>query len=123
MSMKRTAGVWEHSTLEDSALVLMLALADSANDEGVTAATLDTLIQRTRESQDTVHALLQDCEGSGELFVFRQPGQHNIYLVTVGNDQLDTGLEFVALLAHVPAGHVRSEYTNYQRAIAALRDD
>jgi hypothetical protein len=47
MSVKIMARVWAHSSVKGAELVVLLALADSADDDGVTSLDLAALSEKT----------------------------------------------------------------------------
>jgi hypothetical protein len=75
MSVSATAWCWEHSRAEGSALLLLLALADRANDEGDDIwPSQKTLARKCRISVRTVHRLLGELEELGEVKIERYAG-------------------------------------------------
>jgi len=58
MSLRVMNRVWDHSGQSGSALLLLLALADQANDQGVCWPSVDTLARKTRLSERTVQELI-----------------------------------------------------------------
>jgi len=69
MSVYVTAYVWEHSSHGDAELLLLLAIADIANKEGVAFPSVSTLGRYIRMSDRHVSRLLRRLEASGELAV------------------------------------------------------
>lgn len=61
--------VWKHSKMRGSALILMLALADMANDDGECWPGKANLSRKCRVSPRQVQRVIQDCERAGELQV------------------------------------------------------
>ena len=84
MSVKCMSAVWEHSAEKGSALLLLLAIADNANDMGHAWPGTKVLAKKTRLSRQTVHNLLKRLERSGELIIHRKRGKRNQYLVLTG---------------------------------------
>lgn len=85
MSIKRMTAVWEHSQHKGSALLLMLALADIADDIGVCWPGYGYLSRRIRMGRDSAIRLADFCHESGELWkLTRSQQRSNIYIVTVG---------------------------------------
>lgn len=68
MGLNCYARVWEHSCQRGSHLVLLLALADRADDDGVAFPKFEELVERTRSDERTVKRLLAELEADGELF-------------------------------------------------------
>lgn len=58
MSIAAMAHIWEHSQQAGRELLLMLAIADFANDQGVAWPSINTLARRTRTATRTVQRLL-----------------------------------------------------------------
>lgn len=68
MSIKVQSYVWENSKATGSALLLLLAIADFAHDDGTGAwPSTDTLAKKCRQSIRNVAYLLRKLEDSGEL--------------------------------------------------------
>jgi len=78
------SNVWDHSTQKGSPLLLLLALADHAADDGFCWPGIPRLAQKIRMSERSVTRLLKSLEDDGDLHVIRQNGQHNWYVVRVG---------------------------------------
>lgn len=69
MSVRVSTLVWERSRCTGPTFVLMLALADQANDEGYCWPKRRTLARRLRCSERTVTRLIATAEGLGELTI------------------------------------------------------
>ncbi|ASM76339.1 hypothetical protein VITFI_CDS0560 [Vitreoscilla filiformis] len=72
---RAAAAVWEHSHQTGARLLMLLALADQADDTGtvrVSPQTLDTLAKKCRTNPTHVQALLFALVASGELAVTYQ---------------------------------------------------
>ena len=67
MSIKVMSQVWEHSQMKGSALLLLIAVADFADDEGYAFPSTETLAQKIRMSTRQVIRLRQMLYESGEL--------------------------------------------------------
>lgn len=95
MSVKAQNWVWEYSRAEGTDLLVALAIADRANDEGEEAwPNMDTLCRKTRLSRSTVSRSVQNLEQLGELRVDRERGKRNAYVLTMpiyeeGDDAVD----------------------------------
>ena len=81
MSIKVSSWVWEHSEQKGTALLLMLALGDIANDEGVCWPGIARLARKTRTTERNVKLLLHKLEDADELEILRGVGRHhtNVY--------------------------------------------
>ncbi|CAK0747896.1 hypothetical protein CCP3SC15_1500013 [Gammaproteobacteria bacterium] len=80
--------IWEHSKQEGSALLLLLAIADHAHDDGTGAwPSTETLAEKTRQTRRNVQLLLRKLEQSGELMTARGEGPHgcNAYIINLSN--------------------------------------
>jgi hypothetical protein len=86
VSIKVSTYVWEYSEHKGTALLLMLAIADHAHDDGGGAyPSIATLARKARTSERNVKLLLPKLEGSGELEVRRSKGPRgtNLYRVKI----------------------------------------
>lgn len=78
MSNKALNHVWEHSTLKGTALLLMIAIADMANDDGECYPGKARLSRKCRTTKDNIKKLLKKCEESGELIIQDGMGMETI---------------------------------------------
>ena len=81
--------VWEHSRATGNDLLVLLAIADNANDAGVAWPAVDTIAKKARCSERTVQRILQFLVGDlAELAVDKKAGPHqcNRYRVTLTAD-------------------------------------
>ena len=74
MSIRVMSQVWDRSAHSGSALLLMLAIADFARDDGIAWPSLGSLARKTRMSERQIRRLVSECESSGELDVDRSRG-------------------------------------------------
>jgi len=81
MSVKAISHVWEHSKQSGTKLLLLLALADHADDKGVCWPGIDRLARKTRQSRRNVTRLLAELQKSGEIRIGVNEGPHgtNLY--------------------------------------------
>jgi hypothetical protein len=95
MSIYVMSRVWAGSRHKGGALLLMLALADFAHDDGTNAyPSIATLARKTRMSDRQVQRLIQQCEKSGELLAQRSTDGRSSTLYTIGLDALSvTGVK------------------------------
>lgn len=89
MSVKTMARVWDHSKQTSSARVLMLAIADRADHEGVCWYSKAKLAKLVKVNTRQIAALAEKAEQEGELLRVLGVGKgkrqtSNRYLVTVG---------------------------------------
>ena len=91
--------VWDQSGQSGSKLLLLLALADHCDDEGVCWPGITRLAHKTRVSERQVQYNLRALEQDGELISIRQTGRThtNRYFVAVG---LPQDIIFKTLAAH-----------------------
>lgn len=85
MSIKVSTYVWEYSEHKGTALLLMLAIADHAHDDGGGAyPSIETLARKARTTPRHVKRLLHTLKESGELEVKSGGGPRgtNLYQVT-----------------------------------------
>lgn len=95
MSIKVMTEVWEHSQQEGGALLVLLALADHANDQGYCWPSVPTLAKKARLSERHVRRILSDLQETGELEIEARTGRSNYYRVVtprMGGDNL-SGVE------------------------------
>jgi hypothetical protein len=86
MSIKVMSRVWDQSKQDGPHLLLILALADHASDDGVCWPGIPKLAEKVRKSERQVKRLLRSLEESGELYINRCTGRgnSNLYYITVG---------------------------------------
>lgn len=84
MSIKVMTQVWATSRMKGSALLLLLAIADHAHDDGGGAyPSVATLADKTRMKERQTRELIAVLERSGELEVERNAGPHGVNLYRV----------------------------------------
>lgn len=78
--------VWDESKQNGTALLLLLAIADHANDQGIAWPSISTLAAKARVKDRQAQNLIAQLESAGELVVKRGKGRRNtsIYVVTCG---------------------------------------
>ncbi|HEX3156830.1 MAG TPA: helix-turn-helix domain-containing protein [Candidatus Angelobacter sp.] len=90
MSNKAMTHVWEYSAQRGNALLVLLAIADMANDDLICYPGKAHLSKKCRVGVRGLSAILQKLEESGELKILRrQTGQRNktnIYRIVVNPD-------------------------------------
>ena len=93
MSRKIVDRVWKHSGQSGANKLLLLALAEQADDDGFTWVSYKTLAPMVGVIERQVYRLVDNLIKKGELLVWEQQGQHggrgytNIYFVTTGLTQ------------------------------------
>ena len=76
--------VWKYSNQKGSPLLLLLAIASHADDNGFAFPSLRALAARIRMSRRQTMRLIARLEDAAELLVLRQPGRGNLYVVRTG---------------------------------------
>lgn len=84
MSIKAMTEVWENSKTKGNELLLMLALADYANEDGVCFPGMATLAKKTRQSSRTVIRMVDKLTNGGEVATLRRRVKGNKYAVLAG---------------------------------------
>jgi hypothetical protein len=82
MSVRVMNDVWLQSTMKGSALLLLLAIADNADDQGYCWPSVVYLAKKTRLSERSITRLITILEASEELSVTRDSGRGNQYTVS-----------------------------------------
>ncbi len=68
--------VWDHSKQNGAALLLLLAIADFADDKGMAWPAVETLATKIRMSERYVHRLIKDMEKAGEIRIDYKAGKN-----------------------------------------------
>lgn len=93
MSIKVMTWVWDHAQVKGGELLLLLAIADHADDEGRNAwPSLNRLVERTRVDRRTVQRLLRSLERNRLIMIEPSAGPHrtNRYTVLIQSNR-DSG--------------------------------
>ena len=109
MSVKVSSWVWSLETLTDNApLLVLLALADAANDEGYCWHNQKTLCKKSRQSTSTARRALRKLEAMGLVTTFRRMTSKglasNLYLLNVGAEPDHTLQSDQSVTLNVPDG-------------------
>jgi hypothetical protein len=91
MSIKCTTRVWDESTADGPHLLVMLAISDFADDNGVAWPGQALLAKKSRSSERTVRRIISELCDRGELWRSRRrAGGPNAYVILVGlsDDQI-----------------------------------
>ncbi|HWM95203.1 MAG TPA: hypothetical protein VN493_30900 [Thermoanaerobaculia bacterium] len=75
MSLETLLDTWKRSPLKSSRLLLVLALADAADDEGWSSPKVDWLAERARVQPRQAQRILRDLEAAGTLEVRQGVGR------------------------------------------------
>lgn len=86
MSIKCMTAVWEHSKATGTSRLVILALADIANEAGYCWPSLTTLQKKCAAARQTVLNCLERLEQLGELYLDRKQRRGNLYVVLLGLD-------------------------------------
>lgn len=112
MSIAALATVWDHSNASGSRLLVMLALADSASEEGYCWPSIEHAMRKARLQKKAFLRAIDDLVATGEIEVwkYRSKGkgpERNAYQITVGPYRQFIGTmpdEIVDSLDRVPSG-------------------
>ena len=109
MSVKVSSWVWGLETLTDNApLLVLLALADAANDEGYCWHNQKTLCKKSRQSTSTARRALRKLEAMGLVTTFRRMTSKglasNLYLLNVGAEPDHTLQSDQSVTLNIPDG-------------------
>lgn len=92
MSIKLMSQVWESAPVEGSALLVLLALADHANDKDICWPSLPTLAKRARISERQTQRIIQKLADDGHIEVLSKGdgrGHSSKYKLTIKGDIQD----------------------------------
>jgi hypothetical protein len=81
MSVDVSSWVWKHSDAAGAELLVLLALADIANHNGLAWPSIGTLASRTRLHEQTVRGHLHSLRDRGALSVEHVPGRSSRYVI------------------------------------------
>lgn len=84
MSIKEMGRVWSESKQSNNPLLLMLAIADNANDNGYCYPGINYLAKKVRVSERTILRMIIALEKSGELAVVHRRKVGNAYMILTG---------------------------------------
>jgi hypothetical protein len=105
MSIQVQSCVWEHSKQKYSSLLLLLAIADFADDKGRAFPAVETLAQKARVTERQAHRIIKQLEADGEISIAINQGPRGCNLYTVklsgvtncqGDNKNTKGVTFVA---------------------------
>jgi hypothetical protein len=80
MSIKVMSKVWDNTTQKSNKLLMLLALADSANDAGYTYPSINTLAKKVRVNRRNAQKIIDALESEGEVVVFNRVNEHETQL-------------------------------------------
>lgn len=84
MSISEMSRIWKDSSQKGNHLLLLLAIADNANDDGYAFPGISYLAHKTRMAERTVIRMIDDLTASGELIALRRRTKGNRYMVLSG---------------------------------------
>ena len=85
MSNKKLTAVWSTSPSKGTKLLLLLSLADRADDDGYCWPSQSDTARRIRAKRTYVSKLEQGLEEDGELLISKRPGTNSLYIVPHGS--------------------------------------
>lgn len=110
MSIKCQSHVWEHSQQKGSTLLVLLAIADYAHDDGTGAwPSIATLARKSRMTRRNVQLVIRQLERSKELKVRCRAGPHrcNMYEVKLPKS---IGVKITQVKSSASMGETRPRY-------------
>ena len=87
MAIRLMTAVWDDASLPRGDVLLMLALADHANDDGLSFPSIARLARRTRSSPSTVRRHLRSLQAEGRLVVEPREGTSNLYRIVLHGER------------------------------------
>ena len=93
MSVHISSAVWSHSNSSGSTLLVLISMADQANDEGWCWPSVGNIAKRCRLAERSIQYHLRELEEMGEIESQARPGRSTVYrvLVTNGGEARFTG--------------------------------
>jgi len=82
--------IWASSTQKGGALVMQLALANFAGEDGMCYPSVASLAKFTRASEGRARKILKKLADDGDLIIIPRDGSPNVYQLTLGREDLDT---------------------------------
>ena len=121
MSIDVMTRVWANSKQKGSALLLMVSIADYANEKGVAYPSIETLARKVRMSERNVQLLLRRLEEAGELDIKASAGPSgcNLYRIILDEDNARKGGEKISpppVKTLHPGGEIQRDGGEIQRA-------
>lgn len=83
MSVRVMSHVWEHSDARLGARLVLLAIADFANDTGMAWPSVETLAAKSRLSSRQVQRILRQLVNDGDLTLHENAGPHGCHLYQI----------------------------------------
>jgi len=107
MSIREMSRVWADSKQKGSALLLLLAIADNANDDGICWPSTKTLSHKTRMTERNVLRLIDVLSDAKEVYAWRRRNKGNVYVVLSGCDDAERARR-TQILSDKKDGNVKS---------------
>jgi hypothetical protein len=87
MSIEATSAVWKRSRQKSGTLLVLLALADYTNSDGIAWPAMSTLARKARMSKRNAQRSVRVLEKTRELLVYKNQGRKgsNIYRILLVN--------------------------------------
>lgn len=87
MAYEFSARVWDHSKSEGNARLVLLVIADRANEHGECWPSVADLVSRTKACERSVRGCLKELEDMGEISVVKNGGRRGTNLYRINFDQ------------------------------------
>jgi DNA-binding IclR family transcriptional regulator len=91
MSVRVTTWVWENSPASGTELLILLALADQSDDDGLSWPSIAYIARKTRLHEDTVNRNLRSLVDRGEVTREERPGRSNLLRIVRTPPQVTGG--------------------------------
>lgn len=90
MSIKAISHIWDHANASGGELLVLLALADHANDDGACWPGISLVAKKSRMSERNVQRIIQKLQSAGQLTIDSAAGPRgtNFYRIPMGGDNL-----------------------------------
>jgi hypothetical protein len=102
MSVYISAAVWRNSKASGTALLVLISLADQANDDGTCWPSVHNIAKRCRVDDRTVQRRLDELEHLGEITRERRDHRSTIYTVRVTEGDADATSDNLPPVAETP---------------------
>jgi hypothetical protein len=109
MSVRTLSRVWEHSRNKGNDLLMLLAIADFADDDGKAYPAVATLAKKCRMKPRNAQYIIRALEASGELAILGNQGPHGANLYRIKFESLGVQIlagvqEFAGVQERAPGG-------------------
>lgn len=89
MSIHEMTRVWDHSEQQKTGLLVLLAIADMANNDGIAWPSQDTIAKRARTTRRSIYTIVKACVEAGEIAYSARRGKQHAYCILVGLDDTE----------------------------------